>query len=61
MALVEMQGMPALTRLLCRRDWPAFRDAAGFLIQKVFNALANMDRSKEIKPDPDVAEGRSDP
>lgn len=31
-------------------------DAAQILVERLFNALAAMDRSKNIKPDPEVAE-----
>ncbi|EGT47902.1 hypothetical protein CAEBREN_14621 [Caenorhabditis brenneri] len=43
-------------RLMCKRDGKDYVDAAGLLIQRVFNAMAKMDRQKEMKPDPEVAE-----
>lgn len=44
-------------RLMCARDAKEYVDAAGLIVQRIFNALVKMDRSKEIKPDPEVAEG----
>ncbi|KAJ1354640.1 hypothetical protein KIN20_011633, partial [Parelaphostrongylus tenuis] len=46
-------------RLMCPKDSKDYVDAAGLLVQRVFNALAGMDRAKEIKPDPEVAEGEN--
>ncbi|VDM62304.1 unnamed protein product [Angiostrongylus costaricensis] len=43
-------------RLMCARDSKEYVDAAGLLVQREFNALAGMDRAKEIKPDLEVAE-----
>ncbi|CAI5445814.1 unnamed protein product [Caenorhabditis angaria] len=43
-------------RLMCRRNQKEFVDAAGLIVQRVFNAMAKMDRQKEMKPDPEVAE-----
>ncbi|CAI2349049.1 unnamed protein product [Caenorhabditis sp. 36 PRJEB53466] len=43
-------------RFMCKRSYKDFVDAAGIIVQRVFNALAKMDRQKEMKPDPEVAE-----
>ncbi|XGW05824.1 hypothetical protein V3C99_016297 [Haemonchus contortus] len=43
-------------RLMCARDAKEYVDAAGLIIQRIFNALVKMDRAKDIKPDPEVAE-----
>ncbi|CAD6190352.1 unnamed protein product [Caenorhabditis auriculariae] len=43
-------------RLMTKRTDKEFVDAAGLIIQRTFNALAKMDRQKEMKPDPEVAE-----
>ncbi|VDM43851.1 unnamed protein product [Toxocara canis] len=56
MLLVDKLGMPKLTRILTLRDDKQFVDASGVVLQRVFNALAKMDRQKEVKPDPEVAE-----
>lgn len=45
-----------LARILAIRQSQKFVDAAQIVIQRVFNALAAMDRSKEIKPDPEIAD-----
>lgn len=57
MVLVDKLGMPKLTRLLTLREDKTYIDATGVILQRVFNALAKMDRQKELKPDPEVAEG----
>uniref|UniRef100_F1KS65 Protein unc-45 A n=1 Tax=Ascaris suum TaxID=6253 RepID=F1KS65_ASCSU len=56
MVLVDKLGMPKLTRLLTLREDKTYIDATGVILQRVFNALAKMDRQKELKPDPEVAE-----
>lgn len=56
MKLVEMLGMPVLTRIMTLRPNQQFLEASSIILQRVFNALAAMDRSKNIKPDPEVAE-----
>ncbi|KHJ93131.1 hypothetical protein OESDEN_06965 [Oesophagostomum dentatum] len=43
-------------RLMCARDSKEYVDAAGLILQRIFNALVKMDRTKDIKPDPEVAE-----
>ncbi|EPB73782.1 tetratricopeptide repeat protein [Ancylostoma ceylanicum] len=43
-------------RLMCARDAKEYVDAAGLIVQRIFNALVKMDRTKDIKPDPEVAE-----
>uniref|UniRef100_A0A8R1E4Q9 TPR_REGION domain-containing protein n=1 Tax=Caenorhabditis japonica TaxID=281687 RepID=A0A8R1E4Q9_CAEJA len=43
-------------RLMCKRTAKEYVDSAGILVQRTFNALAKMDRQKEMKPDPEVAE-----
>ncbi|KAK6741990.1 hypothetical protein RB195_009704 [Necator americanus] len=43
-------------RLMCVRDAKEYVDAAGLIVQRIFNALVKMDRTKEVKPDPEVAE-----
>ncbi|CCD69153.1 UNC-45/Cro1/She4 central domain-containing protein [Caenorhabditis elegans] len=43
-------------RLMCKKSTKDFVDATGILVQRVFNAMAKMDRQKEMKPDPEVAE-----
>ncbi|GMT03836.1 hypothetical protein PENTCL1PPCAC_26010, partial [Pristionchus entomophagus] len=43
-------------RLMCARPGNEFVDATGLIVQRFFNACCRMDRQKEIKPDPAVAE-----
>ncbi|RCN35472.1 tetratricopeptide repeat protein [Ancylostoma caninum] len=43
-------------RLMCARDAKEYVDASGLIVQRIFNALVKMDRTKDIKPDPEVAE-----
>lgn len=43
-------------RLMCKKAEKEYVDAAGLIVQRVFNAMAKMDRLKEMKPDPEVAE-----
>ncbi|KAL7071749.1 hypothetical protein ACQ4LE_009377 [Meloidogyne hapla] len=43
-------GAPVLTRIIAARKTLVFAEAASTVIQHVFNGLASMDRSKEIKP-----------
>lgn len=48
---MELLGGPQiLTRLIAARKPLVFVEAASTVIQHVFNGLAAMDRSKEIKP-----------
>jgi uncharacterized protein (DUF849 family) len=54
--LIELIGLPLLARIPAIRQTKPFVDATQIVIQRVFNALAAMDRSKDIKPDPEVAE-----
>uniref|UniRef100_A0A0N5AQ81 Protein unc-45 homolog B n=1 Tax=Syphacia muris TaxID=451379 RepID=A0A0N5AQ81_9BILA len=56
MFVVKKLGMPQITRLLCLRNTATFVDACSVVIQRVFNAIAKMDRQKEVKPDPEVCE-----
>ena len=51
-----MKSVRTVCRLLMSRESKDFCDAAGLVIQRVFNAMAKMDRTKEMKPDPEVAE-----
>lgn len=57
MSVTKRLGMATLTRLLCLREEPGFVDACAVILQRVFNAIAKMDRHKEVKPDPEVCEG----
>lgn len=59
MKLIEILTEKNLCRLLQRREFSQFVDASAAIIQRVFNALAQMDIKKEIKPDPDVCESKS--
>ncbi|WKY17126.1 hypothetical protein Q1695_001614 [Nippostrongylus brasiliensis] len=43
-------------RIMCAKDSKEYVDAAGLILQRIFNALVKMDRTKDIKPDPEVAE-----
>lgn len=54
--MIEILGLPTITRLLTLREDQQILDATSIILQRVFNALAAMDRTKNIKPDPDVAE-----
>ncbi|KAI6191741.1 Protein unc-45-like protein B [Aphelenchoides bicaudatus] len=54
--LIDLIGIPLLARIPAIRQTKPFVDASQIVIQRVFNALAAMDRSKDIKPDPEVAE-----
>ena len=57
MVLVDFLSIPVIARLMAiRPSNQRFVDVGIAIIQRVFNALAAMDRSKEIKPDPEVAE-----
>uniref|UniRef100_A0AC34R7E1 UNC-45/Cro1/She4 central domain-containing protein n=1 Tax=Panagrolaimus sp. JU765 TaxID=591449 RepID=A0AC34R7E1_9BILA len=57
MVMVDFLSIPDIARLLAiRPSSKPMIDAAFTIIQRIFNALAAMDRSKEIKPDPEVAE-----
>jgi hypothetical protein len=60
MKFMQLIGIPEICRLLCARPWQQYLDASGLIVQRLFNALAKMNRTKEIKPDPDVAEGAAD-
>ncbi|PIO77194.1 tetratricopeptide repeat protein [Teladorsagia circumcincta] len=51
-----LRSVRRVCRIMCARDAKEYVDAAGLILQRIFNALAKMDRSKEIKPDPEVAE-----
>ncbi|KJH40865.1 tetratricopeptide repeat protein [Dictyocaulus viviparus] len=51
-----IQSARRVCRIMCSRDSKDYVDAAGLLVQREFNALAKMDRGKDIKPDPEVAE-----
>ncbi|KAK0423976.1 hypothetical protein QR680_008441 [Steinernema hermaphroditum] len=54
--LIEILGIPKITRLMSSRDNEQYLDAAGVVIQRLFNGLSRMDRTKEIKPDPEWSE-----
>lgn len=45
-----------MARLTVLRTSQEYIDAASVVIQRMFNALAAMDRSKNIKPDPQVTD-----
>jgi hypothetical protein len=49
-------GAPVIARLPAFRKTAVYIEAASTVIQHMFNALAGMDRSKEIKPDPECVE-----
>ncbi|CAB3403390.1 unnamed protein product [Caenorhabditis bovis] len=51
-----LRSVRIVVRLMCRRSAKEFIDAAGLIVQRVFNAMVKMDRQKEMKPDPEVAE-----
>ncbi|GMR33986.1 hypothetical protein PMAYCL1PPCAC_04181 [Pristionchus mayeri] len=50
------KSVQAAVRLMCARPAKEYVDAISLVIQRFFNATCRMDRSKEIKPDPEVAE-----
>ncbi|CAJ0571281.1 unnamed protein product, partial [Mesorhabditis spiculigera] len=52
----EMKSVRFVCRIMCARPVEEFVDAAGLLVQRVFNAMVKMDRQKEMKPDPEIAE-----
>jgi hypothetical protein len=54
--LIDLIGIPLLARIPAIRQTKEFVDASQIVIQRVFNGLAAMDRLKEIKPDPQIAE-----
>ncbi|KAH7728119.1 UNC-4 protein5 protein [Aphelenchoides avenae] len=54
--LPDRNGCPIVARLTALRPSQEYIDAASVVIQRMFNALAAMDRSKNIKPDPQVAD-----
>jgi len=57
MVMIDFLSIPVISRLLAiRPSSKSVIDSSFTIIQRVFNALAAMDRSKEIKPDPEVAE-----
>ncbi|KAK5964585.1 Protein unc-45 B [Trichostrongylus colubriformis] len=51
-----LRSVRRVCRIVCARDAKDYVDAAGLILQRIFNALVKMDRTKEIKPDPEVAE-----
>lgn len=51
-----MVTIPVLARIAALRDSKDYIDACQILVERLFNALAAMDRSKKIKPDPEIAE-----
>ncbi|KAK5975120.1 Protein unc-45 B [Trichostrongylus colubriformis] len=51
-----LRSVRRVCRIMCARDAKEYVDAAGLILQRIFNALVKMDRTKEIKPDPEVAE-----
>ncbi|VDM66407.1 unnamed protein product [Strongylus vulgaris] len=51
-----MHSARRVCRLMCSRNSKEYVDAAGLIVQRIFNALVKMDRTKDIKPDPEVAE-----
>ncbi|VDN01183.1 unnamed protein product [Thelazia callipaeda] len=56
MYFVENMGMRQICRLMEKQVFPLYVDTCGAVIQRLFNALANMDRAKEKKPDPEACE-----
>ncbi|VBB27322.1 unnamed protein product [Acanthocheilonema viteae] len=56
MHLVESLGMRQICRLMEKCAYSQYLDACGIIIQRLFNALAKMNREKEIKPDPEICE-----
>lgn len=52
-----LRSVRRVCRLMCGKDAKEYVDASGLIMQRMFNALVKMDRSKDIKPDPEVAEG----
>ncbi|VDO41133.1 unnamed protein product [Onchocerca flexuosa] len=56
MYLMENLGMRRICRLMEKYAYPEYIDACGMIIQRLFNALARMNREKEIKPDPEICE-----
>ncbi|MFH4983925.1 hypothetical protein AB6A40_010634 [Gnathostoma spinigerum] len=61
LSLVDKIGFPKITRLLIARSNVQFLDACSIILQRIFNALAKMDRTKDIKPDPEVSEANKMP
>ncbi|KAM3728902.1 Protein unc-45 [Dirofilaria immitis] len=56
MYLVENLGMRRICRLMEKCAYPEYIDACDVIIQRIFNALAKMNREKEMKPDPEICE-----
>lgn len=54
--MVDKLGIPRLVRLIEQHSSSKYLYACGVLLQHVFNALAAMDRQKEIKPDLEISE-----
>ncbi|KAI6209433.1 Protein unc-45-like protein B [Aphelenchoides besseyi] len=54
--LIELISIPQLARIPALRSSRQFVDSTQILIERVFNALAAMNRLKDIKPDPEVVE-----
>ncbi|CAJ0956400.1 unnamed protein product, partial [Mesorhabditis belari] len=52
----EIKSVRFVCRIMCARPVVEFVDSAGLIVQRVFNAMVKMDRQKEMKPDPEVAE-----
>lgn len=58
MYLMESLGVRRICRLMEKYAYLEYIDACGIIIQRLFNALARMNREKEIKPDPEICEGK---
>ena len=56
MKLYAKLGAAQFTRLLTLQDSTTFVEACCGIQQRLFNAIAKMDRQKEIKPDPEICE-----
>lgn len=57
MHLIESLGIRRICRLMEKYAYPQYLDACSVIIQRLFNALAKMNREKEMKPDPEICEG----
>lgn len=56
--LVKNLEMRRICRLMEKCAYPQYLDACGIIIQRLFNALAKMNLEKEMKPDPEICEGK---
>lgn len=58
MHLMENLGIHRICRLMEKCAYPQYLDACAIIVQRLFNALAKLNHQKEMKPDPEVCEGK---